>query len=62
MVQRVLQALPEIDRAAFILRVQQELPYEEVARVLQLSLVAVKVKIHRARKKLLIARMSKEAV
>jgi RNA polymerase sigma-70 factor (ECF subfamily) len=62
MVQRVLQALPEIDRAAFILRVQQELPYEEIARVLQLSLVAVKVKIHRARKKLLIARMSEEAV
>lgn len=62
MVQRVLQALPEIDRAAFILRVQQELPYEEIARVLQLSVVAVKVKVHRARKKLLMARMSKEAV
>ena len=62
MVERVLRAVPEIDRAAFILRVQHELPYAEIARVLQLSLAAAKVKVHRKRKKLLIARMSKEAV
>jgi RNA polymerase sigma-70 factor (ECF subfamily) len=62
MVERVLRAVPEIDRAAFILRVQHELPYAEIARVLQLSLAAAKVKVHRTRKKLLIARMSKEAV
>ena len=62
MVQRVLQAMPEIDRAAFILRVQHELPYAEIARVLQLSVAAAKVKVHRTRKKLLIARMSKEGV
>lgn len=49
---QVIQSLPEIDRAAFILRVQHELPYEEIARTLQLSLAAVKVKIHRARLKL----------
>jgi RNA polymerase sigma-70 factor (ECF subfamily) len=61
MVQKVLQAFPEIDRAAFILRVQQELPYDEIARVLRLSMTAVKVKVHRARRKLLAARMSKEA-
>ena len=30
-VQRVLQTLPEIDRAAFVLRVQHELPYNEIA-------------------------------
>jgi RNA polymerase sigma-70 factor (ECF subfamily) len=60
MIQRVLQALPEIDRAAFILRVQQELPYDEIARVLLLSVAAVKVKVHRVRKKLLAARISKE--
>ena len=54
-VQRILQALPEIDRAAFILRVQHELPYAEIARVLTLSLTAVKVKVHRVRKKLLSA-------
>ena len=62
MVERVLRAIPEIDRAAFILRVQHELPYAEIARVLQPSLAAAKVKVHRARKKLLIARMGKEAV
>ena len=60
MVQRMLRALPEIDRVAFILRVQQELPYDEIARVLKLSVVAAKVKVHRARKKMLAARMSKE--
>ena len=48
-----LQTLPEIDRTAFVLRVQQELPYAEIARVLDLSLTAAKVKVHRVRKKLL---------
>lgn len=47
-----LQKLNEVDRAAFILRVEHELPYEEIARVLQLSLSAVKVKVHRVRLKL----------
>ena len=59
-VQSVLQTLPEIDRAAFILRVQHELPYAEIARVLGLSLTAAKVKVHRARKKLLATRVDKE--
>ncbi|HKJ37771.1 MAG TPA: RNA polymerase sigma factor [Anaerolineales bacterium] len=49
---QVIQSLPEIDRAAFLLRVQHELPYDEIARTLQLSLTSVKVKIHRARLKL----------
>ncbi len=52
-VQGFLQTLPEIDRAAFILRVQHELPYAEIARVLELSVSATKVKVHRVRKKLL---------
>jgi len=47
-----IQSLPEADRAAFLLRVQYELPYDEIARILQLSLTSVKVKIHRARLKL----------
>jgi RNA polymerase sigma-70 factor, ECF subfamily len=51
-IRNVLQKLNEVDRAAFILRVEQELPYEEIARVLQLSLSAVKVKVHRVRLKL----------
>ena len=47
-----IQSLPEVDRAAFLLRVQHELPYEEIARIMQLPLTTVKVKIHRARLKL----------
>ena len=59
-VQRVLQTLPEIDRAAFVLRVQHELPYAEIASALGLSLTATKVKVHRVRKKLLTACVNKE--
>ena len=59
-VQNVLQTLPEIDRAAFVLRVQHDLPYDEIARVLGLSLSAAKVKVHRVRKKLLVMCVDKE--
>ena len=52
-IQGALQQINEVDRAAFILRVQHELPYAEIARVLQLSLSAVKVKVHRVRLKLI---------
>jgi len=54
-VRQVLQTLPEIDRTAFVLRVQHELPYAEIARVLEISLAAAKVKVHRVRKKILAA-------
>jgi RNA polymerase sigma-70 factor (ECF subfamily) len=60
-VQRVLQTLPEIDRAAFVLRVQHELPYAEISRVLDLSLTAAKVKVYRVRKKLIATCIDKEA-
>jgi len=53
-VREFLTTVPEVDRAAFILRVQQELPYAEIARVLGLSLSAAKVKVHRVRKRLLL--------
>jgi RNA polymerase sigma-70 factor (ECF subfamily) len=59
-IQRALQSLPEIERAAFILRVQHELPYAEVARVLKLSVTATKVKVYRVRKKLIVACLNKE--
>lgn len=59
-VQKVLKNLPEMDRAAFIMRVQHELPYVEIARALKLSLTAAKVKVHRVRKKLLNDRMERE--
>jgi RNA polymerase sigma-70 factor (ECF subfamily) len=59
-VQRILQTLPEIDRAAFVLRVQHELPYDEIARILELSLTATKVKVYRVRKKLIASSIDKE--
>jgi RNA polymerase sigma-70 factor (ECF subfamily) len=58
--QHFLQTLPEIDRAAFVLRVQHQLPCAEIARVLGLSLSATKVKIHRVRKKLLASFIEQE--
>ena len=47
-----LQLLPETDRTALLLRAQEGVSYEEIARVLGLSLSSVKVKIHRARLRL----------
>lgn len=44
-----LQKLPEVDRAALLLRTLNELPYEEIARVLGISVTLAKVKVHRAR-------------
>ena len=46
---RALQRLPEIDRAALLMRAADDMPYEEIARALNLSLASVKVRIHRAR-------------
>ena len=47
----LLAELPEVDRAAFILRIEHEIPYVEIARILQISLSAAKVKVHRVRLK-----------
>ena len=47
-----LQTLPEIDRAAVLLRAEEGLPYEEVAAALGISAAAARVKVHRARLKL----------
>ena len=47
-----MQTLPEADRAALLMRAEEGMTYEEIARSLGLSLVAVKVKIHRARQTL----------
>jgi len=56
----VLQFLPEIDRTSFVLRVQHELPYDEIARILELSITATKVKVYRVRKKLIATCIDKE--
>ena len=59
-VQQTLQLLPEIDRTAFVLRIEHEMPYAEIARVLEISLSAAKVKVHRVRKRILIVFLEKE--
>lgn len=56
----ILQQMPEIDRTAFVMRIQHELPYAEIARALGLSLAATKVKVHRARKKILVTFLDQE--
>ena len=51
----VLQALgdlPEGEKAALLLRVDYELPYEEIASILGTSVGAAKVRVHRARLRL----------
>ncbi len=44
-----LQELPEIDRAALLMRALDDMPYEEISRALGISLASAKVKVHRAR-------------
>jgi len=44
-----LRTLPEIDRAAIVMRAEYDLPYDEIARALGISVSAAKVKVHRAR-------------
>lgn len=59
-VRRYLHSLPEIDRSAFILRIQHGLPYAEIARSLEISIAAAKVKVHRIRKKLITSQIEHE--
>jgi RNA polymerase sigma-70 factor (ECF subfamily) len=49
---QALQALPEVDRAALLMRAQDGLPYEEIAAALQISVSAARAKVHRARLRL----------
>ncbi len=57
---RLLSELPEIDQSAFRLRVMHELSYEEIARVLGISTIAARVKVHRARSRIIAAQTAKE--
>jgi RNA polymerase sigma-70 factor (ECF subfamily) len=52
-VKRELARLPEADRVALALRADQSLPYAEIARVLEISEGAARVRVHRARRRLL---------
>jgi RNA polymerase sigma-70 factor (ECF subfamily) len=51
-VREAMARLPEVDRAALLLRVVEGLPYEEIGAILRISIAAAKVKVHRARLRL----------
>jgi RNA polymerase sigma factor (sigma-70 family) len=48
-----LQQLPEMDRTVLLMRVLDEMPYEEIGETLGIPMVTAKVKAHRARLKLM---------
>lgn len=48
-----LQELPEVDRAALLMRALDDMPYEEIATALEITSTTAKVKVHRARVKLM---------
>ena len=54
-----LLELSDVDRTALLMRAQEGLRYDEIARALDVSVSAAKVKVHRARLKL--ARLMDEA-
>jgi RNA polymerase sigma-70 factor (ECF subfamily) len=51
-----LQDLPETDRAALLMRSLDEMPYEEIAAALKITVTAARVKVHRSRVRLMAAR------
>jgi len=51
-IQKFLLSLPDIDRAAIILRYWYEYSEEEICQTLDISISAVKSRLHRARRKL----------
>ncbi len=57
-----LQALPEPDRAALLMRAEDQMPYDEIAAALGISPGAAKVKVHRARRRLAALRMQREGL
>ena len=53
-----LQQLPEMDRTALLMRALDEMPYEEIADTLAITVANAKVKVHRARLKLMQTRQA----
>jgi RNA polymerase sigma-70 factor (ECF subfamily) len=53
-----LQQLPEMDRTVLLMRALDEMPYEEIAEALGIPVVAARVKVHRARVKLMQTRQA----
>src|SRR3974377_363097 len=57
-----LQQLPEMDRTVLLMRALDEMPYEEIAETLGITVVTTKVKVHRARLKLMQDRQERREV
>jgi RNA polymerase sigma-70 factor, ECF subfamily len=53
-----LQQLSEMDRAVLLMRALDEMPYEEIAETLGIPVGTAKVKVHRARLKLMQTRQT----
>ena len=53
-----LQQLPEMDRTVLLMRALDEMPYEDIAETLGIPTATAKVKVHRARLKLMQARQT----
>ena len=53
-----LQQLPEMDRTVLLMRALDEMSYEEIAETLGIPVVTAKVKVHRARLKLMQTRQA----
>jgi RNA polymerase sigma-70 factor (ECF subfamily) len=59
-VMALLRTLPAVDRAVLLMRAQEGLSYEEIASANGITIAAAKVKVHRARLKLLRWRAQEE--
>src|SRR5215510_7410395 len=53
-----LQQLPEMDRTVLLMRALDEMPYEEIAETLGIPVATAKVKVYRARLKLMQTRQA----
>ena len=53
-----LQQLPELDRTALLMRALDEMPYEEIAQTLGIPMASARVKVYRARLKLMQTRQA----
>ena len=53
-----LRQLPEMDRTALLMRALDEMPYEEIAQTLRIPVVTAKLKVYRARLKLMQTRQA----
>lgn len=47
-----LDQLPDTDRAAILMRAQEDMSYAEIGQALGISVAAAKVRVHRARRRL----------